>query len=138
MFADACDYRSGPCTLKIAAGFRLRLDVIPYLLTCPLIDSPKQLTAAWPAPENHQVTVEDWRRRVSPDMVELADVVLPNQIARHVVTKQPGRAVTDDDSLTIGDRRCRAEGIRAMCRFRHFVDGVALPKQVARGSIETQ
>src|SRR5262249_51791720 len=82
----------------VAAGFR----GLPHLLAGPLVDREEELPLPGAAPVHAQVTVEDRRGSVAPQVLELADVIPPQFLAIEVITDQAGPwlATTRSPSVT--------------------------------------
>src|SRR5687768_11443448 len=64
------------------------------------------------------IAINNWRRTITPHVLELAQLPSPQFLPLEVVAKDSCRTVPGNDAFAVGDRRGSAVGV---CIVRHFL-----------------
>src|SRR5439155_27005412 len=102
----------------------------PDLVAGALVEGNDKSVQAGAKVENHEVAVDDRAAPEAPDMLKLAKILLPDDVAAHVVGVEARGAVPGDDPLAVAHRRSGAEGIRLMCQFLFGILDLVLPQRL--------
>src|SRR5262249_9657418 len=135
------DQRRGPgadpvlaVRADIAAGFV----VFPDRRARGFVDGQEKLPLTRTAPENGEVAVQDRRRGVAPDVLQLAQVAPPQLLALKIVTDESGGAEAGEDTLAIRDRRCGTKRVGRMRGLLLLVHDVLAPEESAIRTVEAE
>src|SRR5262245_29567706 len=85
-----------------------------------------------PEIENHQIAINHRAASKTPNVLLLAEILLPQNVAAKVVGIQARRAVPGNDALAIAHGRGRAKWISVVCGLFFSVLDLMFPEQIAR------
>src|SRR5262249_53743526 len=136
MVAHANHDGRGPGT-DIGLEAAARFVVLPDLRAGLFIHSQQELALTRSAPQDGQIAVENWRRRISPDVFHLAQRLPPELLAVEIVAEHAGGTEADHHSFAISHGRGRAEGVLAVAGFVVREYDLLLPEFLAVGSVQT-